>query len=321
MNVAILGGGPAGLYLALLMKKADPAHRITVLERNRPDDTFGWGVVFSEQTLDNLRAADPETYQQIIGNFARWDDIDIHAKETTITSGGHGFAGIARRTLLNILQRRAADLGVDLRFQCELKDDGDLESMGLAGADVIVGADGVNSAVRRRHEAAFQPDLDVRPTKFIWLGTTVPFDAFTFVIVENEHGVFQAHAYRFEEGLSTFIVECDPLSWRNAGFDRMDIDQTVAACQEMFAPWLGGHPLLANIPPHQREHPWVSFTRVRCQRWFDGNVCSSATRPIPPTSPSARAPSSPWRTRSPSPAACATSPTWRRPSPGSRKSA
>jgi anthraniloyl-CoA monooxygenase len=269
VNVAILGGGPAGLYLALLMKKADPAHRITVLERNRPDDTFGWGVVFSEQTLGNLQAADPETHSEITAHFARWDDIDIHYKGATITSGGHGFAGIARRTLLSILQRRAAELGVELRFQTEFQDDGDLERLGLGQADLIVGADGVNSAVRRRHAEVFQPDIDVRPAKFIWLGTTVPFDAFTFVIVENEHGVFQAHAYRFEEGLSTFIVECDPLSWHNAGFDQMDIDQTVAACQEMFAPWLDGHPLLVNIPPHQREHPWVSFNRVRCQTWYD----------------------------------------------------
>jgi anthraniloyl-CoA monooxygenase len=272
VNVAILGGGPAGLYLALLLKKADPGHRITLLERNRPDDTFGWGVVFSEQTLGYLQAADPETHSEIIAHFARWDDIDIHYKGATITSGGHGFAGIARRTLLAILQRRAAELGVELRFQTEFTDDGDLERLGLGDADLIVGADGVNSAVRRRHAAVFRPDVDVRPAKFIWLGTTVPFDAFTFVIVENEHGVFQAHAYRFEEGLSTFIVECDPLSWQNAGFDRMDIDQTVAACQEMFAPWLGGHPLLANVPPHLREHPWVNFNRVRCETWYDGNV-------------------------------------------------
>ncbi|HYN19959.1 MAG TPA: bifunctional salicylyl-CoA 5-hydroxylase/oxidoreductase, partial [Thermoanaerobaculia bacterium] len=196
-------------------------------------------------------------------------------KGTTITSGGHGFAGIARRSLLAILQQRAKELGVDLRFQTEFKDDGDLERFGLAGVDLIVGADGVNSAVRRRHAEVFQPDLDVRPARFIWLGTTVPFDAFTFVIVENEHGVFQAHAYRFEEGLSTFIVECDPTSWENAGFDRLNVDETVAACQEMFGPWLNGHPLLANVPPHQREHPWVNFTRVRCERWYDlrgGNV-------------------------------------------------
>src|SRR5687768_1776583 len=266
MRIVTVGGGPAGLYFALLLKKRRPDAEITVLERNAPDDTFGWGVVFSDQTLDNVRAADAPTYEAISDSFARWDDIDIHYKGTTITSGGHGFAGIARRTLLGLLQRRAAELGVELRFQTEFKDDSDFD------ADLIVGADGVNSAVRRRHAEVFQPDVDVRPAKFIWLGTTFPFEAFTFVIVENGHGVFQAHAYRFEEGLSTFIVECDPLSWQNAGFDRMNTEETLAACQEMFGPWLGVHPLLENIPPHMREHPWINFNRVRCQKWYDRNV-------------------------------------------------
>jgi anthraniloyl-CoA monooxygenase len=268
MKVAILGGGPAGLYFSLLMKKADPGHEVTVLERNAPDATFGWGVVFSDQTLGNFRAADPESFQEISDNFARWDDIDIHYKGRTITSGGHGFAGIARMKLLEILQGRAAGLGVDLRFNCEVHDDSALPALGLTDADLVVAGDGVNSTVRRRHAAAFRPDLVQGKAKFIWLGTTRRFDAFTFIFIENEAGIFQAHAYRFSDTHSAFIVECDEASWRNAGFDRLDIDATVAACEAMFGPWLDGHRLLANIPPSQRAAPWLSFTRVHCARWW-----------------------------------------------------
>src|SRR5688572_20880832 len=198
MNVVTIGGGPAGLYFALLMKKADPSHSVTVLERNGLDDAFGWGVVFSDKTLENFRAADPPSYDEITRNFAHWDDIDVHVKGRTITSGGHGFSGIARRTLLNILQRRAADLGVDLRFRCNVRDETDLEALGLGGADLIAAADGVNSAVRRKHADVFVPDIDVRPARYVWLGTTRLFDAFTFIFVETEQGVYQAHAYRFD---------------------------------------------------------------------------------------------------------------------------
>ncbi len=272
MKVAVIGGGPAGLYFALLMRKANSAHEVVVLERNAPDATFGWGVVFSDQTLGNFKAADPETFQEISDNFARWDDIDIHFKGRTITSGGHGFAGLARVKLLEILQRRAGALGADLRFGCEVRDGSDLPALGLRDADLIVAADGVNSAVRRRHAAELQPDLVQGKAKFIWLGTTRLFDAFTFVFIENDHGVFQLHAYRFSDTHSAFIVECDEASWRNAGFDRMDIDATLAACEEMFAPWLGGHRLQANIPPHQRAAPWLNFTRVHCARWWHGNT-------------------------------------------------
>jgi len=151
LKVAVLGGGPAGLYFSLLMKKADPAHEVVVLERNAPDATFGWGVVFSDQTLGNFKAADPESFQAISDNFSRWDDIDIHYKGRTITSGGHGFAGLARMKLLEILQQRAAGLGADLRFGCEVGDDSDLPALGLGDVDLVVAADGVNSAVRRRH--------------------------------------------------------------------------------------------------------------------------------------------------------------------------
>ncbi|HKP75815.1 MAG TPA: bifunctional salicylyl-CoA 5-hydroxylase/oxidoreductase [Longimicrobiaceae bacterium] len=263
-----IGGGPAGLYFALLMKKADPRHQVTVVERNRPDDTFGWGVVFSDQTLGNLKAADEESYRAITERFAHWDDIDVHHRGRTITSGGHGFSGIARKQLLHILQQRAADVGVDLRFQTDLPNDDALDSLGLGDAELVVAADGVNSVVRRAHADRFGPDLDVRSTRFVWLGTTKLFDAFTFIIVQNEFGVFQVHAYRFDRQHSAFIVECDEASWRAAGCDRMSEAETVAFCERMFAPWLDGHPLISNAP--HLKSPWLTFTRVVNEHWHFG---------------------------------------------------
>ena len=262
----MVGGGPAGLYFALLIKQSRPEFDITVLERNRRDDTFGWGVVFSDQTLENCRAADAITFDTITGSLAHWDDIDVHVRGRVIRSGGHGFSGIARRRLLNILQDRCEQLGVTLRFQADVKDDAGLAQYGVAGADLIVAADGVNSAMRARHAAHFEPDLDVRKAKYIWLGTTFPFEAFTFYFVENAHGVFQAHCYRFEPGTSTFIVECDDASWRSAGFDRLDLQGTVAACEALFAPWLDGHRLQSNALASAA--PWTSFVRVRNRSWF-----------------------------------------------------
>jgi anthraniloyl-CoA monooxygenase len=269
VKVAIIGGGPAGLYLGLLLKQADASHEITVLERNQPDSTFGWGVVFSDQTLDNFRAADEPTYRQITENFAHWDDIDVFFKGTCITSGGHGFSGIARKKLLQILQERARQVGVELRFHTEVADLGVLEDLGL-DADLIVAADGINSSIRRQLADKFQPDLDVRSAKFVWLGTDYKFDAFTFYFVENEHGVFQAHCYRFDENTSTFIVECDPASWRAAGFDKFDNAGTVAACEKLFAPWLKGHKLMSNAA--HLASPWVNFVRVRNANWFHEKV-------------------------------------------------
>lgn len=271
MRIAVIGGGPAGLYFSLLLKKADPSHSITLFERNRAEDTFGWGVVFSDQTMENFRAADPESCRQITGNFAHWDDIDIHFRNTVITSGGHGFSGIARKKLLHILQDRARGVGVELRFQTDLRDDTDLAQHGLGDADLIVAADGVNSRIRQKYAETFHPDLDRRSAYYIWLGTDFRFDAFTFYFVENEHGVFQAHCYRFDAETSTFIVECDPDSWRAAGFDRMDLKQTIAACEKMFARWLKGHRLMSNAS-HQSNAPWVNFLRVRNERWFHKNV-------------------------------------------------
>ena len=270
MKLAVAGGGPAGLYFALLLKQARPEFEIEVFERNPRNNTFGWGVVFSDQTMGNFRAADADTFERITASLAHWDDIDVHVRGRTITSSGHGFSGIARKQLLHILHVRCEELGVRLHFQTEVRDDATLARYGIADADLVIAADGVNSALRARHAAHFGPDLDVRTAKYIWLGTTLPLDAFTFYFVENAHGVFQAHCYRFDRETSTFIVECDEASWRNAGFDRLDLPATIAACEALFAPWLNGHGLASNALP--TAPPWTSFVRVRNRSWFHQNV-------------------------------------------------
>ena len=242
-----------------------------MLERNQPDDTFGWGVVFSDQTMENFRAADEPTFQAITSNFAHWDDIDVFVHGRRITSGGHGFSGIARKKLLQILQQRCGELGVSLRFSVDVHNDDDLASLGLGDADLVVAADGVNSGIRRKYAEHFEPDLDTRSARFTWLGTTMPFEAFTFFFVENAHGVFQAHCYKFDDKTSTFIVECDEKSWLAAGLDKMDTDETIAACEMMFGEWLGDHRLMSNAA-HREASPWVNFVRVRNARWFYRNI-------------------------------------------------
>ncbi len=271
VKVAVLGGGPAGLYFSLLLKKARPDIDVEGYERNAADDTFGWGVVFSDQTLENFRQADEATYQAITGAFAHWDDIDIHFKGRTITSGGHGFSGIARKVLLQILQHRAAELGVRWHFGAELPDEEALRS-GESPPDLIIAADGVNSVVRRRHAEAFGANVDQRTARFIWLGTRKRFDAFTFIVIENAWGVFQVHAYRFNDTQSAFIVECDEASWRAAGFESMDATQTIAQCETMFGEWLDGNTLEYNATIHRLRDPWVTFLRVSCAQWRHGNV-------------------------------------------------
>lgn len=266
MKIACIGGGPAGLYFAILMKKADPAHDITVYERNRPDDTFGWGVVFSDQTLENMRGADEVSRAEIIDNFARWDDIDVHFRGRVITSRGHAFCGIARKRLLEILQRRARDLGVKLVFETDIQG---IEQ--FPDADLIVAADGINSRIRTTHAARFQPDIAAGDCKFIWLGTTRLFEAFTFLVEETEHGWFTTHAYRFEEGLSTFIVETPQAVWERAGLASADAEASIGFCERLFGRYLDGHRLMSNAR-HLAGSPWINFQRVRNQRWVMDNV-------------------------------------------------
>jgi anthraniloyl-CoA monooxygenase len=262
MRIGVLGGGPAGLYFALLAKRADPAHEITVVERNAPDATFGWGVVFSEETLGALRDADYPSYVEITDTFARWSAIDVVYGGRTVRSGGHMFSAIARKRLLEILQRRCREVGVELAFRQEVPD---LDAT-FADRDLVVAADGVNSTARRLLAPHLRPSLDVHRSKFVWFGTDLPLDAFTFIFRGTEHGMFQVHAYPFDAETSTFIVECPEATWRAAGLDQAGEEESIAACQELFAPELGGHKLLSN------RSLWISFVTVRCQSWHHGNV-------------------------------------------------
>ena len=269
MRIAIVGGGPAGLYFSILAKKLDPAHEVRVYERNAPDDTFGFGVVFSDETLEAFEAADPETYGQITRRFARWAEIDVHYGGEVVTSGGHGFSALSRRALLGVLQRRAAALGVELRFRCE-PTAGELDD-----ADVVVGADGVNSAIRRTYAERFRPSLRRGRARYMWLGTDLVFDAFKFFIKQTEHGVFQVHGYPYSEAMSTFIVETSEATWRRAGLDRAagvglppgqsDLE-SIAFCEELFADVLDGHALIAN------NSKWIDFVTVRNAAWRHENV-------------------------------------------------
>lgn len=265
-RIACLGGGPAGLYAAILFKKALPRAEIEVYERNRPDDTFGWGVVFSDQTMQGFRATDPESHDAIVGNFHHWDDIDVHFKGERVRSGGHGFCGISRKVLLNELQRRAESLGIKQIFQHDVPDPGP-----FADADLIVAADGVNSRIRSRFASVFEPDIDVRKCRYIWLGTRQRFPAFTFAFEPTGHGWFQIHAYRFSEELSTVIVETREETWRAHGLDKCDTQQSIEFCERLFGRYLGGHGLMSNAN-HRRGSAWLNFQRVLCKRWHTGNI-------------------------------------------------
>ncbi|MDQ3455961.1 MAG: bifunctional salicylyl-CoA 5-hydroxylase/oxidoreductase [Actinomycetota bacterium] len=271
MRIAVVGGGPGGLYFSALTKQLDPASEITVWERNAPDDTFGFGVVFSDETLGGIEHADRAVYEAMQREFARWDDIDVHYRGEVLTSGGHGFAAMSRKRLLQILQERCADLGVDVRFRTEAPPVNEL----AAAYDLVLGADGLNSAVRRSRAEAFAPTLDVRRCKYMWLGTDLVFDAFKFYVEQTPYGVMQIHGYPFDPTGSTFIVEMHDDVWLRAGFgafaDRSfapgDSDhESIALVCELFADVLGGHQIRAN------NSRWISFTTLRTESWVDGNV-------------------------------------------------
>ncbi|HVN43869.1 MAG TPA: bifunctional salicylyl-CoA 5-hydroxylase/oxidoreductase [Steroidobacteraceae bacterium] len=265
-RIVCLGGGPAGLYSAILFKKALPRACVEVYERNRPDDTFGWGVVFSDQTMEGFRNADAATHAAITTGFYHWDDIDVHFKGEVIRSGGHGFCGIERKRLLNILQQRAGELGVQQSFEYEVESDDPFRD-----ADLVIAADGVNSRIRRAHAAVFEPDIDVRPNRFIWLGTRQRFPAFTFAFEKTGHGWFQIHAYQFSRELSTVIVETRESTWKAHGLDRLGAEESIRFCERLFHRYLGDEPLMSNAR-HLRGSAWLNFNRVRCRHWHHGNL-------------------------------------------------
>jgi anthraniloyl-CoA monooxygenase len=263
MKIAIIGGGPAGLYAAILLKKQRPEAEVTVYERNRADDTFGFGVVFSDATLDNFETYDPPSYRRITQQFAYWDDIAVHFRGTVHRVGGNGFCGCSRRTLLMLLQERARELGVALHFESEIADDDDPR---IAGADLVILADGINSRFREKYTGHFEPEVDLRSNVFAWMGSTKPLDAFTFIFQETEWGPFIAHAYQYEAGRSTWIFETDPDTFERAGLKGLDERQSADRMAEIFGWFLDGHPLLIN------RSMWRNFPMIRSKRWVRGNM-------------------------------------------------
>lgn len=278
MKIVCIGGGPAGLYFALLMKKQDAAHEITVIERNRPYDTFGWGVVFSDQTLGNLVAADEQTARTILQSFNHWDDIDVHFKGRTISSGGQGFCGIGRKRLLNILQARCEELGVRLVFETTVTDDQAVAKQ--YGADLVIASDGLNSPVRTRYAATYQPDIDNRDCRFVWLGTRKKFEAFTFAFEQTEFGWFQAHCYQYDGDTSTFIVETPEAVWRKAGLADMSQQESIAFCEKLFAKYLDGHALMSNAGHLRGAAMWIKFPRIVCRQWVHTNSIDGHAVPV-----------------------------------------
>ncbi len=269
MKILCLGGGPAGLYFAISMKLRDPSHQVTVLERNKPNDTFGWGVVLSDDALSNMARNDPVSTAAIKADFAYWDDIAVVHDGVRTVSGGHGFAGIGRKRILILLQQRARDLGVDLQFETEFKSAEDYRH----NYDLVVASDGLNSAVRREYASVFKPDIDTRLCKFVWLGTRQKFDdAFTFIFEKTEHGWVWAHSYQFDDNTATFIVECTQATWDAWGFEAMSKEDTVVTCERIFAPHLGGHALISNAAHLRGSAVWMNFPRVICEQWHHENV-------------------------------------------------
>ena len=268
MSIACIGGGPAGLYFAISMKLRDPRRAVHLYERNPRGVTFGWGVVFSDQTVDNLMANDPISGAAIAEGFAHWDDIDVHVGGQCLTSSGHGFIGIGRKHLLDLLSARAEELGVELHYEAEC----DPDPARWTDYDLIIAADGINSRFRDARGDVFGVEVEERANKFIWLGTSKPFDAFTFAFEQTEAGWIWAHAYRFAPDCSTFIVECSETTWRGLGFDTMETAAVIERCERIFARYLGGAPLLSNAAHLQGAAAWLNFRRVKCERWSDGNV-------------------------------------------------
>ena len=278
MKILSIGGGAAGLYFGILMKKLDPSNEITILERNRPYDTFGWGVVFSDQTLSNFVRADEPTARTILQSFNHWDDIDVRINGTSIISGGHGFCGIGRKRLLNILQERAEGLGVKLVFEADIKDD--QEAAREYGADLVIAADGLNSAIRTRYASTFKPDIDTRKCRFVWLGTKKLFKDFTFIFENTEFGWFQAHIYQFDGDTSTFIVETPEDVWQRAGIDEMSQEESIAFCEKLFAKHLDGAELMSNAAHLRGSASWIKFPRVICENWVQWNSIDGKEVPV-----------------------------------------
>jgi anthraniloyl-CoA monooxygenase len=262
MKINIIGGGPAGLYFALLMKKQNPAHDVALMERNAPDDTFGWGVVFSDKTLSYLKEADAASYEEITASFEMWNNVDVVHRGQKITIRGNRFSGIARIKLLQILQRRCRQLNVDLHFRTEISEIDKL----AANCDLLVGADGINSTVRQRYGEFFEPRLSAGKNKYIWYGTNHLFHGLTLTFRESGAGVFAAHSYKFNRTTSTFIVECDAQTWTSVSFDRMSDEETREYLGEVFHDDLGGQPLLSN------NSKWINFLNVRNEHWSHDNV-------------------------------------------------
>jgi anthraniloyl-CoA monooxygenase len=262
MNVHVLGGGPAGLYFAILMKKAWPQTRITVFERNKPDDTFGFGVVFSDQTLAGFEAYDLETYRQIVGHFAYWDDIEIHFRDQVFRIGGNGFCGTSRAMLLKILSRRAYSLGIDIRYG----EEADPSKMQVRGADLVVAADGINSRTRELFKEHFKPSIELRPNYFAWMGSDRPMDAFNFFFRDTPHGIFIAHCYQYQPGRSTWVMETDPETFKRAGLDKLDEAGSARFLEGVFAEELNGHKLITN------RSTWRNFPTIRCEKWTAENI-------------------------------------------------
>ena len=262
MKINIIGGGPAGLYFAILMKKVNPAYQVRIYERNGPNDTFGWGVVFSGKTLANLRAADEESHAEITREFEAWDNVDVIHRDTKISIHGNSFSGIARLQLLKILQQRAGQLGVEIEFRTEIQD---IESL-RNESDLLLGADGVNSTVRQRYASQFEPELDIRTNRYVWYGANQLFHGLTLTFRENDAGVFAAHSYKFNRTTSTFIVECDPQTWDKAGFAHRSDEDTRAYLGEVFSKDLRGQRLLSN------NSKWINFVLVKNKEWSFENV-------------------------------------------------